>query len=256
MYLMRGDRQLFFRLDGTLEGRRLVLLNSLGTSTGSWDGVVEHLKNDFCILRMDKAGHGASAPWGGRRCIADNAEDVLGLLEHLRWTGVDVCGVSIGAMTAITLAARVPRAVDRLILSNTSAYVPPEGLSQRIQTIRASGLSAVAEMAVGRFVSPGRAQDNYPPYVAALADFKAVDPESYIGWCQAIIDMDLRPLLSSIAAKSLVITGTWDLATPPEMGEAVAAGLARAKSIELPTGHLPFLDEPEQFAEIARRSLR
>jgi 3-oxoadipate enol-lactonase len=255
MYLMRGDRQLFYRLDGAPEGRRLVLLNSLGTSTASWNGVVEHLASDFCILRIDKAGHGGSAPWAGARRIADNADDVLAVLEHLGWSGVDICGISIGGMTAIELAARQPRAVDRLVLSNTSAHVPPEGLSQRIATIQASGLPAVAEMAVGRFLSPGRAHAGYPAYVAALADFNAVDAESYIGWCQAIIAMDLRPLLPKIAARSLVINGTWDVATPPEWGEAVAAGLPNARLIELPTGHLPFLDEPKQYAEIVRRFL-
>lgn len=255
MDLMRGDRRLFYRLDGAPTGRRLVLLNSLGTSTVSWDGVVEHLGNDFCILRIDKAGHGGSAPWAGPRRIADNADDVLAVLDHLGWSGVDICGISIGGMTAITLAARQPGAVNRLILSNTSAHVPPEGLAQRIQTIRASGLSAVAEMAVGRFMSPGRAHADNPAYAAALADFNAVDGESYVGWCQAIIDMDLRLLLPRIAARSLVITGTWDVATPPEWGEAVAAGLPHARLIELPTGHLPFLDEPAQYAGIVRRFL-
>lgn len=255
MYLMRGDRQLFYRLDGVPAGRRLVFLNSLGTSTASWDGVVEHLGNDFSILRVDKAGHGASAPWAGPRRIADNAEDVLAVLEHLGWSGVDICGVSIGGMTAMELAARQPGAVGRLILSNTSAHVPPEGLSQRVQMIQASGLLAVAEMAVGRFFSPGHAHAGNPAYVAALADFNVVDAESYIGWCQAIIAMDLRPLLPRIAASSLVITGTWDVATLPEWGEAVAAGLPNARLIELPTGHLPFLDEPKQYAEIVRRFL-
>jgi 3-oxoadipate enol-lactonase len=110
-------------------------------------------------------------------------------------------------------------------------------------------------MAVGRFLSPGRAHAGYPAYVAALADFNAVDAESYIGWCQAIIAMDLRPLLPKIAARSLVINGTWDVATPPEMGEFIAARLAKARLIELPTGHLPFLDEPKQFAAIVRRFL-
>lgn len=256
MELDRGNRKLHYRLDGIEDGQRLVLLNSLGTSTASWDGVVEALKGEFRILRIDKAGHGASEPWAGARTISDNAEDVLAVLDHLSWHGVDICGVSIGGMTAIDLAARRPEAVRRLILSNTSAHVPPEGLENRIRIIRESGLSAAAGLAVGRFVSPGRARPDYAPYARALVDFNATDPESYIGWCHAIIAMDLRPLLAGISAPSLVITGDWDEATLPAMGRLIAESLPNAQLLAIAAGHLPFLDVPAPYAETVRTFLK
>mgnify|MGYP001439554997 CR=1 FL=1 len=248
MYFDKNGRKIFYRLDGNPAGRRLVLLNSLGTSTASWAEVVDHLSRDYHVLRIDKAGHGQSDPLTGPRTISDNAEDVRDVLSHLGWHGVDICGISIGAMTAIELAGRHPGVTGKLVLSNTSAHVPPEGLQQRIERIRQEGLPAVSGMAVGRFFSPGHPKGDDPTYRRTLADFEACDAESYIGWCQAIIAMDLRPLLPGIANRCMTIIGKWDEATPPAMGQAIASSLQNVEVVELNSGHLPYLEDPAGYA--------
>ena len=255
MYFRKSGRRIHFRLDGNPDGRRLVLLNSLGTSTASWDDVVACLGADCRILRMDKAGHGSSDPMSGPRTIAENADDVRDVMSHLNWQGAGICGISIGAMTAIDLAARYPGLAGKLVLSNTSAYVPPEGLLQRVEAIRQGGIAAASDKAVGRFFSPAHPRGDDPLYRRALDDFHACDAESYIGWCQAIVAMDLRPLISSIANRCLTIVGKWDEATTPAMGYAIAEKLRDVRVVEMDSGHLPYLENPSGYAAILNEFL-
>lgn len=250
MYLNDSGRKIFYRIDGNPAGRRLVLLNSLGTSTASWDEVVDHLRPEYQILRVDKAGHGESDPMIGTRSISENVEDVREVMSYLGWQGVDICGISIGAMTAMDLAARYPGVAGKLVLSNTSAYVPPEGLLHRIELIRKGGITAASEKAVGRFFSPAHPKGEHPAYLRALADFHACDAESYIGWCEAIVAMDLRPLLPSIANPCMLIIGKWDEATTPAMGHGIASALPNVKVVELDSGHLPYLEDPASYAAL------
>jgi pimeloyl-ACP methyl ester carboxylesterase len=63
--------------------------------------------------------------------------------------------------------------------------------------------------------------------------------EGYAGCCEAIAAMDLRPSLARIAARTLVIAGENDLATPPVHSEEIAAGIRDASLVVLPrTAHL------------------
>ncbi len=250
MYVNENGRKVFYRIDGNPTGKRLVLLNSLGTSTASWDEVVDHLRRKYHVLRVDKAGHGQSDPMTGARSISDNVEDVREVMSHLEWQGADICGISIGAMTAIALAARYPGLAGKLVLSNTSAYVPPEGLLHRIELIREGGITAASEKAVGRFFSPAHLKGEHPTHRRALDDFHACDADSYIGWCEAIVAMDLRPLLPSIANPCMSIIGKWDEATTPAMGHGIAGALQNVKVVELDSGHLPYLEDPAGYAAI------
>jgi pimeloyl-ACP methyl ester carboxylesterase len=56
-----------------------------------------------------------------------------------------------------------------------------------------------------------------------------VVPEGYAGCCEAIAAMDLRPMLGSVAAPTLVIAGAEDPATPPWHGAAIASAIPGAR---------------------------
>ena len=55
------------------------------------------------------------------------------------------------------------------------------------------------------------------------------DPEGYAGCGEAIADMDLRPLLGSVKAPTLVIAGDMDPAAPPGQAAMTASGIAGSR---------------------------
>jgi 3-oxoadipate enol-lactonase len=152
------------------------------------------------------------------------------LLDRLGIASADVCGLSLGGMTAMWLAANAPERVGRLVLCCTSALFGPRAMwAERAATVRAHGTGAIADAGVARWLTPGFAAA-HPDTTKLLRDMIAATPAAgYAGSCAAIEDMDLRADLSRIAAPTLVLAGADDPATPPAHGAVIAGGIPGAR---------------------------
>jgi pimeloyl-ACP methyl ester carboxylesterase len=58
---------------------------------------------------------------------------------------------------------------------------------------------------------------------------KATNPEGYAGCGEAIAAIDLRPLLGSVQAPTLVLSGAEDIAAPPSVGAYTARNIPGAR---------------------------
>ncbi len=250
MLLVKNDRSIHYQLYGTELGPKLMLLNSLGTSLESWREVVDMLGHRFHILCVDKSGHGRSDPDSGELRISDNVADVMAVMDAVGWERANVCGVSIGGMTALDMAIHHPARLEKIILSNTSSFVSPEHLIERAELIRTFGIAFVAAQVVGRFFLEASTVSSNHRYVSAVMEFLECDPGSYSRWCEAIVAMDYRPHLHMISADTLIITGEYDKATPAPMGQHLHSAIERSKIVHLPYAHIPYMDDPRQYAEI------
>ncbi|MBN9463780.1 MAG: 3-oxoadipate enol-lactonase [Burkholderiales bacterium] len=249
-FLEHDGARLFWRLDGHPQRPPLVLLNSLGTDHTLWEPVMAGLMRRFLVLRLDKPGHGCSDARPGEYDIATLAGDVLACMDAAGVARAHLCGVSIGGMIGIRLAAHAPQRWQRLVLSNTSARLARESFVERIARVREAGIAAVAEQVLGRFFTAPFVQRADERYHNVRRTLLQVDPAGYVGCCAAIRDMDLQALPARIAAPTLVITGDDDRSTPPAMGEALAAAIPGARHATLPLAHLPHVEAPERFVEL------
>jgi 3-oxoadipate enol-lactonase/4-carboxymuconolactone decarboxylase len=76
--------------------------------------------------------------------------------------------------------------------------------------------------------------------------FLSIDPRGYAAACMAVRDMDLRPLIGSIRAPTLVVAGEDDLATPVEKAEELARLIPGAELTVVPeAAHLISVEQPE-----------
>jgi len=208
----------------------LVLGNSIGTTRAVWDPQVPALREHFRLLRFEYPGHGGSSAPPGPYSIGGLAAGVLALLDA---RGVDhalYCGISLGGMVGMWLAAHAPERIAALGLCCTSAYLRPAGLwTGRAALVRSEGMRPVADLAAGRwFTAAFRRRE--PAVVAAIVGaIRDVDPAGYAGCCEAIGAMDQRASLGSITAPTLVIAGAEDPATPPWHGAVIAAGITGSR---------------------------
>jgi 3-oxoadipate enol-lactonase len=101
---------------GAADAEPLVLSNSLGTTSAMWDPQAAALAARFRLIRYDTRGHGASPVPAGPYEIADLGADVLALLDRLELERVSFCGLSIGGMTGMWLAANAPERISRLVV--------------------------------------------------------------------------------------------------------------------------------------------
>ena len=245
------------RVDGPPDAPALLMINSLGADLSMWEPQLPALTARFRVIRYDARGHGRSPVPPGRYALADLGRDALDLLDRLGVARAHVCGLSLGGMTAMWLAAHAPGRVDRLVLLCTSALLgPPSGWAGRAAEVRAEGTGAVADAVLARWLTPAYAAA-HPGELRRLRDMVAATPPiGYAGACAAIEEMDLRPDLPGIVAPTLVVAGADDPATPPEHGAAIAAGVPGAR-LELVAGaaHLASWEQAETVNRLILEAL-
>jgi 3-oxoadipate enol-lactonase len=227
-------------LDGPDNAPVLVLGNSLGTSAAVWDSQVPRFRTRFRLLRYELPGHGGTAAAPGTYTIGGLAAGVLRLLDALAIERAAYCGISIGGMIGMQLAALAPDRISALGLVCTSAYLPPaDSWAARAAQVRAAGMAPISAAVLGRWFTPAFAADAPEVIQRFAAEFERTDPVGYAGCCQAIAAMDLRTELPAITAPTLVLAGAEDPATPPEHGAVIAGLVAGARLEVIPgTAHL------------------
>jgi 3-oxoadipate enol-lactonase len=226
-----GTVPLAASLDGQAGAPVLVLGNSLGTTRELWQPQLAALGARFRLLRYEHRGHGGSPAPPGPYTIAGLGAGVLRLLDESGIGAAHYCGVSLGGMVGMWLAANAPDRIGALALCCTSAYLPPARMwAERAALVRSAGMASVSRQVVGRWFTPafaGREPATVARFAATMEN--EVVPEGYAGCCEAIAAMDLRPQLGSVTAPTLVIAGADDPATPPWHGAAIASAIPGAR---------------------------
>jgi 3-oxoadipate enol-lactonase len=217
-------------LDGPPEAAVLVLGNSLGTSRSVWDPQVPAFAGTYRLLRYELPGHGGSTAAPGPYTIGDLGEGVLALLDKYHVESAAYCGISLGGMIGMWLAASAPGRITALGLVCTSAYLPPAaGWLERAEQVRAAGMASISTPSTGRWFTSAFTERE-PELVASFAaELERADVEGYAGCCAAIAGMDLRGQLGSITVPTLVICGDQDPSTPPAHGAAIASAIPGAR---------------------------
>src|SRR6266576_2296762 len=114
-------------LEGPAGAPVLVLGNSLGTTREVWAPQAAALGERIRLLRFEHRGHGGSPAPAGPYTIGGLGADVLRLLDGFGVQTASYCGISLGGMIGMWLAAHAPERIDALGLCCTSAYLPPAG---------------------------------------------------------------------------------------------------------------------------------
>ena len=110
----RSGVPIWYETEG--EGPPVVLLHGMMGRSDAWrmEGYVDGLRNDHRLVLVDARGHGRSArpadPADYR--LHCHAADVLAVLDELGLVSAACCGFSMGAGTALRIAACAPERVD------------------------------------------------------------------------------------------------------------------------------------------------
>jgi len=247
----RDGARLYWRSDGDPALPPLLLGNSLGTEHALWVPALPALTKRFRVLSFDWRGHGASEAPAGEYTLADLAGDALAVADAAGARRFSYAGISLGGMVGMWLGIHAGDRVEKLVLSNTSAKMSATAWAERIARIRAGGIEAIVDTVLQRWFTPRYLALADASFASARAAFLAADPGGYIGCCAAIRDMDLTPELASIRVPTLVITGARDVATPKEMGTAIAAAIPGARCVELISAHIPLPEATGVFTHAA-----
>jgi 3-oxoadipate enol-lactonase/4-carboxymuconolactone decarboxylase len=235
---------------GPAGGRAVVFVNSLGTDTRVWDGVVARLPPGLRVVRMDKRGHGLSDEAPPALTVEEHAADLAAVLDALGIASALVVGLSIGGMIAMALADARPDLAARLVLLDTAPRIgTAETWNARIAAVESGGLEAIADPVMERWFSADF-RERQPGAVAAWRRLFLRTPVSgYLAACAAVRDGDLSAAAARLSLPVLFGCGSEDLSTPPDLVRAAAALVPGARFVLIDgCGHLPPVERPDVVA--------
>src|SRR5690606_39980912 len=113
------------------------------------------------------------------------------------------------------------------------------------------------QRAIVRWVAPETTAYK-PEAVAQLtAMMEAAPPKGYIGWCQAIRNLNITDRLKEIRVPTCVIVGESDPSTPPAAAEVIHREIAGSELVVIPgVSHMLHLENPrseEHTSELQSR---
>lgn len=240
-----------FEVEQVGEGRDLLLLHSLLTDRQSFSPIVPALARSRRVSLLALPGFGRSAPAGP--AVEDYADRVAEFVRRLPGKP-DVLGNGFGGFVAVALAARHGALLERLVLADTGACFPESGRAPfraLAEAVEKGGMESIVQAAVRRIFPPAYLAAHPEAVAQRRAVLLRADPEQFAVACRALSRLDLRPALPAIRNSALVVVGSLDAATPPELARALAVSIPGAAFVELPgCGHCPPLEQPEAFLDV------
>lgn len=231
-------------------GAPLLLVHGLGSSTRDWEYQIPVLSRHYRVLALDVRGHGRSDKPREAYRIADFADDVAALLEHLRLDAVHLVGISMGGMIGFQLGVDRPQLLRSLTIVNSAPEVKPRNLRERLEIAkrwtlsRLLGLETIAR-ALGRLLFPRPDQAELRRKVEER--WPQNDKRAYLASLDAIIGWGVRERLANITCPTLVVAADRDY-TPVELKRAYVAEMPDARLLVIQNSrHATPLDQPERF---------
>jgi pimeloyl-ACP methyl ester carboxylesterase len=242
----RSGLTIHYELEGT--GPPLVLLHGGYTSSELWriDGYIDGLRDDHQVVLIDLRGHGRSEKPHDPNAYRFSrlATDVVAVLDEVGLSSAAVCGFSLGANTALRMAACYPDRVDAVAAIGSDpeavgfADLPTEGDSDdtRAQIMERDGMARL----VAKLDGEGR------PERARLVS--QADPRAMAAWMRGWTLVEPIPeRLTDLAVPALFAWGEmeiegWTLPSlPPSARLVVVPGADHVGVLERPDLMLPAL---------------
>jgi pimeloyl-ACP methyl ester carboxylesterase len=229
-------------------------------NTLSWVEHVEKLKKDFQVITYDMRDQGQSSRLEAGYDIRIHAQDLKKLLSHLKIPKADLWGLSYGGQVALIFTLMHPESVDRLVLSNTSAYVDQYLLSMGQMWKRAAALydgEAFFDLAL----IPIYSRSFYNHHFEWLNNRRQLFKEflnkdwfdGFIRLASSNETYDIREEIPGIEHRTLLIAAQEDIITPYAQMLEMHKAMPNSQIVCVPdSGHAAFLEKIDTFCALIK----
>ncbi|MEC4688679.1 MAG: adenylate/guanylate cyclase domain-containing protein, partial [Nitrospirota bacterium] len=214
----------------------------------------ERLSKDFTLVRFDGRGTGLSQRGTVDFSLDSQVLDLEAVAADLGIEEFALVGYSGGGPIAIKFVDKHPDTVTHLVL--IGAFATPAkaaggpGILQAMMSITKEqwGLGAVlmAELMFGESADPAVHR------AFVIYQQQAATAEDALKNLEAFAEIDVTDSLPRIVAKTLVLHGRDDRASPIENGQELAAGIKGARFLSFEGHHVPGRKQSAQMDEAIR----
>lgn len=214
------------------KGDFLVLIHGGGSTIGTTFGrILPLLAGNFRVIAVELQAHGHTSDRNAPESFEQDAADVVELLRQLSVSKASFFGFSNGGNTAMQIAIRYPRIVDKLIIA--SSFYKREGLQQGLfEGLNQATLKDMPQTLKTAFLK-------ITPDSSKLLNMFNKDRERMLQF-KDWKDDDLR----SIKAPTLIICGDRDVVLPAH-AVAMSKLIADSRLLILPATHGSYIGVSE-----------
>ncbi|MEQ1663796.1 MAG: alpha/beta hydrolase [Bdellovibrionales bacterium] len=141
-----------YELQGSADMPKIVFLHGVMGSGANWRKITPAFKNDYQVLTFDQRGHGWSFKPKEGYAPADYANDLMKILDELKWDKIILVGHSMGGRNALHFANRYPERVRALVVEDIGPQGNPKAMQKTIDMV---------EMVPTPFASKKHAKDYF-----------------------------------------------------------------------------------------------
>jgi pimeloyl-ACP methyl ester carboxylesterase len=184
------------------------------------------------------------------------ADDLAGLMDHLRLKRAFVAGLSFGSTVVLSALSRHPRRFARAAIQggfSRRRIAPPERLALGLARLMSGTTN---RLPLRRTVLTYNSKSEFPAIIAdrfpfyleqnGLTQIRALAHRVGL-----LVHLNLGPILPRISSEILLIQGNEDRIVPRSAFDHLKSTLPRAQSVILPTvGHHPHLTHGELLARL------
>lgn len=248
-----ADARLYFEQAGT--GPAVLFVHAGVADLRMWDSQVEALSDRFNCIRFDMRGFGRTE---NRADSFSPSGDIVAILDHLDVDRAHVVGLSMGGGSAVRFALEHPDRVLSLCLvaAGVGGWEGPANeaelaeLAEVEKAFEAQDWDLAVELEVQYWLDgPGRA--------GRVGDEIREKMKQMCRTSYGRSEPTARPLpmdppaikrLSEMGVPTLVIVGTFDESSIPEIADVLAEGIHGARKIVYEgAAHMINLEQPERF---------
>ena len=234
-------------------GDPLLLLHATLHDRHDFDAVIPALARNHTVIAIDWPGHGESDPVGnGSTLSAPLLADMLAdAVDSLGLERVSLIGNSVGGFAAAHFAATQPDRVSSLVLVNSGGFTKMNVVSKSFCT--AMGTPRINRAIMPLFIrSYMKSQSDSDERVGQRALARARSEQgaqTAAALWKSFADPrhDLTQLAAHITAPTLIVWGSKDTAIPLRDGKRAESLIPGARLETLPTGHVAFSSQPDEF---------
>jgi 3-oxoadipate enol-lactonase len=241
-------------------GRPLVLLHGFPLDLRMWTAQIDDLSSRWRVIAPDFRGFGKSAI-SGPFTVPSLAADIHEFLQSLGALPCVLAGLSMGGYVAMNYARKFPGDLRGLILLDTKDAADNaeqrENRNRMIEVVRSKGSPAIAELMIGKLLSPDTASHR-PEIVKSLRNMMEACPALTIEHALAALRdrPDMTDELPKIATPTLIVVGEADALTPVAVAEKMHKRIPKSQLAIIPgAGHMSPMEQPSLVNRAMRQFL-
>jgi pimeloyl-ACP methyl ester carboxylesterase len=247
-------------------GEPLVLLNGIAMTAVSWEVVARPLAKHYRVIRCDFRGQ-LMTPVPPPKNVADHADDVAALLDHLGIEKAHIAGTSFGGVVGTLVASRYPDRV-RSLTTIASADGFDELMADEVAHWRAACVASLESSDRGHLsdilepmvYSPAWVEKHKAERTQRRAQISAL-PDAWfrglIGLLDSAHSLRLLEELQRIRCPTLVIAAELDKFVPLDRARGLAEAIEGASFMSIQgAGHAVVVEQPQRIVDLCLEFLK